>query len=522
MATGSLRHRVLLACLGSTALPAQQWLPHTLPQVPSAATVTLRDVDGTAPDDVWVVGSYTVNHPGYTVQNTLAMHYDGVAWSIVPAPNPIGPGGPQNQFSAVKAFAPDDVWVAGSWYTLGGNWLPTSDLYVAHWDGVSWTPMVTTASSPNGSGHGITDIVASGPDDIWFLGNVVTGYSQALALHWDGSSFQFRYGPPPPATPGANRIFRSGAVIAGNDAWFVGGPLNYMGTFSYLVHSDGSSMSIVPGATSSNTYLMTSVAALATNDVWVLGEEQVGSNLSVLLWRWDGSSWNQAPQWQSGFHAHSLHSTGKELLAGGLGGIQRWDGVAWRNETTLAGYATPVVQVMGNAGSSVFAIGGAGGVPSTPFLIERVGGITVRTPCVGIAPPASMVVNTPPRLGQAWSVAIGDPSNAAQLQPGMTSSFWVVSWRPAPGHPCGVTMPGTGFGGRLAELLVDSSPGIAAVIDSPRVWNGPATSTTHLMQVPVVPALVGMSLFTQGVLLEVGPMSLSVVLTNAIDFVIGS
>lgn len=522
MTMSSRRRHALLTLLGTTALPAQQWVLHTLPAVPAAATVSLSDVDGTGPDDVWVVGSYTVNHPGYSVRNTLAMHYDGTAWSIVPAPNPIGPGGPQNAFAAVKAFAPDDVWVAGSWYTLGANWLPTSDLYIAHWDGNSWTPMVTTAASPNGSGHGIADIVASGPNDIWFLGTVATGVVQALALHWDGTGFQFHYGPPPPTAPLMNRTFRSGAVLASNDAWFVGGALNFLGTSSYLVHSNGATMSIVPGATSGNTYRMTSVAALASDDVWVLGEEQIGSSLGVLLWRWDGNAWAQAQQWPTGFHPHTLHSTGSELLAGGLGGVQRWDGSGWRSETALSGHATPVVQRMGNAGTSVFAIGSEGGVPGTPFLIERIRGITTRPPCSGIAPPNSLTANAGPRLGAPWSVAIGDPSDAAQLQAGATSSFWVVSWRPAPGHPCGALVPWAGYGGRSAELLVDPSTAVAAVIDSPRSWTGPTTPTTHTMFVSVMPDLVGLSLFAQGVLIEVGPATARVVLTNAADFVIGA
>ena len=514
--------RALLTVLNGAVLPAQQWIPHTLPAVPSAASVSLLDVDGTSPHDVWVVGSYTVNHLGYSVQNMLVMHFDGVAWSIVPAPNPIGPGGPQNAYSAVKAFAPDDVWVAGSWYTLSPSWMPTSDLFVAHWDGSTWTPMVTTAASPNGTGHGIRDIVASGPDDVWFLGTVMTGNAQALALHWDGTGFQFQYGPNPPATPGFNRTFRSGAVIADDDAWFVGGALNFLGTSSYLVHHNGSAMSIVPGATSGNTYLMRSVAALATNDVWVLGEEQIGSSLAVLLWRWNGSSWQQAPQWQPGFQAHTLHSTGGELLAGGLGGVQRWDGSTWRSETQLAGYVTPVIQVLGNAGSSVFAIGGANGVPSTPFLIERIRGVTARPPCAGIAPPNSMVATHLPRLGQPWSVAIGDPSNAAQLLPGSTLSLWMVSMLPAPGHPCGALVPWAGYGGLAAELLVDPSPAFAAIVDSPKVWNGTTAPATHSVQVPVLPALVGMPLFTQGALVEAGPTALRIVLSNAVDFVVGS
>lgn len=521
-----LRGSFLVMCLiAGSAAPCQQWVQHTLPAVPGAASVTLHDVDGTSPTDVWVVGSSLVSNSGGARQDTLVMHYDGTAWSLVPAPNPVGPGGPFNAFHAVKAFAPDDVWVAGYWRNLGLNFLPQSDLYVAHWDGSSWTPVVTTAASPNGNGHQIGDIVASGPDDVWFLGRVTTSQIRPLALHWDGSGMQFRYGPSPTSAPLANVEFRSGAAIAPNDVWLVGGGPNYLMTSPYLVHGNGAAMAVVPGATSGSTYRISSVAAAATDDVWVLGEEQIGSNLDVLLWRWDGQAWSPAPQWQPGFYAHCLHAASAGLFAGGLGGVQHWNGTSWLTATTLPMLVTPSVRVMGNAGSSVFAIVAAGGVPATWHLVERQAGAPatalVRTPCVGVAPPNSLRATALARLGQAWSVESGDPSGAAQLPPGATMSLWVASWQSALGHPCGASVPWAGYGGQFAELLIDSSPLVAAMLDSPKVWNGPAAPAVHSVQVPMAPGLLGWTLFTQAALAEFGPAAPRIVLTNAIDFTIG-
>lgn len=508
-------------------LPSQQWLQHTLPPVPGAAAVAIHDVDGTSPNDVWVVGSYVVANSGGALQNTLVMHWDGATWSIEPAPNPVGPGGPYNAYTAVKALATDDVWVGGSWRNLGLNWLPQSDLHVAHWDGSAWTPVVTTAASPNGNGHGITDIVASGPDDVWFLGRVTASRIQALAMHWDGATMLMQFAPPPASAPIANLELRSGAAIAPNDVWLVGGGPNYLGTVPYLVHGDGSTLSVIPGATSGNTYRISSVAALASNDVWVMGEEQAGNNLTLLLWRWNGTSWSPAPQWGPGFWAHTLHAANGVLFAGGLGGVLRWDGAAWVSDTTLPMLPTPSsARVLGNAGSSMFVIAAAGGVPATWHLLERRAGApatsVTRPPCVGVAPPNSLRPLALPRPGQPWSVACGDPSDAAQMTAGATQSFWVASWSPAAGQPCGVLAPWAGFGGRPAELLIDPSPASAAVIDSPRVWNGPASPAVHTVQVPAVPGLIGLSLFTQGALVDLGTASPRIVLTHAVDFTVGS
>ena len=78
-----------LTALASTAL-AQS--PRQV-RVRLDANVTLRTLLEAGLDIVDVHGGDVdlFEWPGDAA--TLAMHYDGVAWSIVPAPNPIGPGG---------------------------------------------------------------------------------------------------------------------------------------------------------------------------------------------------------------------------------------------------------------------------------------------------------------------------------------------------------------------------------------------------------------------------------------------
>ena len=76
-----------------------------------------------APNDVWTVGQ------GYAspVNRTLALHWDGAAWSVVATPN-IGQGFLANSLYGVSAVSSDDVWAVG----IG------QQAMTVHWDGARW------------------------------------------------------------------------------------------------------------------------------------------------------------------------------------------------------------------------------------------------------------------------------------------------------------------------------------------------------------------------------------------------
>src|SRR3954468_2399711 len=71
--------------------------------VPQVGTVSrLRGIKAFAADDAWAVGD--------TGNRTLVMHWDGLAWSVVPSPNP-DPN--VNILHAVAGVAGDDLWAVG-------------------------------------------------------------------------------------------------------------------------------------------------------------------------------------------------------------------------------------------------------------------------------------------------------------------------------------------------------------------------------------------------------------------------
>jgi len=198
------RPLALLAALALTAsVPAQEscgtFVSTPVPEDPGWWEAELEDVtvlpDGTA----WASGHYKIwNYPSPIETFTLAMFWDGEAWSHVPTPSPSPyPGGTKAYLHAVAALAADDVWAAGDRYGDAGGLSVGAWIMVQHWDGSSWE-VVAVPEPPGGaginfSGTRIEDIAAIAEDDVWFGGqwgepnDVGSVTWRPLAMHWDGS-----------------------------------------------------------------------------------------------------------------------------------------------------------------------------------------------------------------------------------------------------------------------------------------------------------------------------------------------
>jgi hypothetical protein len=129
----------------------------------------LYGVSVASTNDVWAVGAtYTNQNP-----HSVLEHWDGTAWSLVPAPD-VG------RLSGVKAIAANDVWAIGN-----GTFL--------HWDGATWTPV------PDPAGGRLAGIDALSADNIWAVGTQnVGGVDRTLIEHYSGACATST---PLPATP---------------------------------------------------------------------------------------------------------------------------------------------------------------------------------------------------------------------------------------------------------------------------------------------------------------------------------
>jgi hypothetical protein len=281
----------------------------------------LWSVDGSAPDDVWAVGAYYD-----PLANAQVQHWDGKSWTLVPdgaADLPV------TALRGVHAIAKDDVWAVGLYNASADGTGPIQPL-IQHWDGRAWTVVPAPEAGANAI---LLDVAAAAADDVWAVGHFSPSSTdmQALIQRWDGKSWNTVDG----ADVGADHALDAITVVAADDVWAVG-RMHKDGQWSPLVeHWDGEAWTVVPSgaqggilngiaaaapddiwavgtSTEPNTVLTlhwdgsswsgftNGLAAITLDDVTMLGPDEgwavgAGPDLTVVTARWDGQSWSAAP-----------------------------------------------------------------------------------------------------------------------------------------------------------------------------------------------------------------------------------
>lgn len=255
---------------GGVAL-VEHWDGHAWSMVPAHAggSSVLYGVKAFAPDDVWAVGS----RGSYPPEVTLTEHWDGNAWTVVPSPSP----GVADRLHAVDGTSGLDVWAVGSTYRSA----PTAHGLILHWDGAAWT-RERGGAGPDGVYTFLLATTAITAGDAWAMGETgpsLDGYVPVLT-HWNGS----RWDPVPgPAAAQAPRIFGADAVGPG-DVWAVGGRDSAYGGLS-LLRWDGARWTREPTHDPRGGETLEAVSLLPTGDGWAVGWEDVGDGTGGLALR---------------------------------------------------------------------------------------------------------------------------------------------------------------------------------------------------------------------------------------------
>lgn len=238
----------------------KRWImtPLALSPDPRNIKVNTDGIVSLSPNDAWIAGHYSPPLDSRHEIGAMLQHWDGSSWSIVPNPADQQDGGTLRAFAVLS---PTDIWAVGRQWDVDGIALPLT----MHWDGTSWTRV----EAPRGNGStGLFAVSASGPDDIWAVGNQTIAGSgneaTPVVLHWDGTQWSIVPGLPDLGNAGLTSVYASGP----NDVWAtVTGPDTFL-------HWDGTSWSTVPtpGLKALNlVYSYSAVGGTGPNDVWASG-----------------------------------------------------------------------------------------------------------------------------------------------------------------------------------------------------------------------------------------------------------
>ena len=156
----------------------RSWTAVATPKAPSGAT--FGGVADLGPDDAWAVGNFTAQVAPYS--HTLIEHWDGTAWHIMPSPNP---GTETNVLAQVAASGPADVWATGR----DSNSLAPSLTLAEHWNGTRWR-VVPTPDDPTAAFNLLESLAVRSPADAWIGVSTSANANGDFFAHWNGRTWR--------------------------------------------------------------------------------------------------------------------------------------------------------------------------------------------------------------------------------------------------------------------------------------------------------------------------------------------
>jgi hypothetical protein len=226
--------------------------------VPSPSAGILFGVAAGSANDAWAVG--VVPATAAQTARTLTEHWDGTRWQVVPSPTP---GTFGDSLAAVSVTGQGSAWAVG---TEGTSKFGNGVAFTEHWNGTAWS--VVPAPGP-GIGSELRAVTSAGANDVWAVGlyevQTPTGTDDfTLTEHWTGTAWTVVASP----SPTGDDDFSGAAAVSANDVWAVGGGAG----ITLVAHWNGTSWAQVPSPNRGNSVdTLAEVTAPAGGGVWAAG-----------------------------------------------------------------------------------------------------------------------------------------------------------------------------------------------------------------------------------------------------------
>src|ERR1051326_5711979 len=180
------------------------------------------------------------------------------------------------------------------------------DTLAAHWDGTAWTIVPTPAAASGGrlaSLYGIADL---GPANAWAVGQGKD--ARPLAEHWDGTAWSVVPVPVPAVPSGtsfANAVLSSISAVSATDIWAVGTTTAIQNVnkavtrFTLAMHYNGTAWSIVKTVNTAEPTGLSGVTAISANNAWAVGngfnnvhDTSASVANKAVIEHWNGTAWS--------------------------------------------------------------------------------------------------------------------------------------------------------------------------------------------------------------------------------------
>lgn len=277
--------RSLSSTTGIPGYPCHSWAHMSSPNVANDNNM-LAAVATISASNAWAVGTST---NASNVTQSLIEQWDGHAWTIVSSPSPAG--SMNSQLTAIAASSPTDVWAVGSYYASSSSY---SQTLILHYNGTAWSvvPSPDRASTNNA----LEGVVIAG-SAAWAVGYTTVDIAQSaqtLAEEWNGTSWSIVSTP----NPTIKNALRGVTATSAGTLWAVGYQVNASGVTETLIEQwSGTAWTVAPSPNTTNaaSSALVAVTAVSDSDVWAVGSSVYttypGTHDLPLIEQWNGSSW---------------------------------------------------------------------------------------------------------------------------------------------------------------------------------------------------------------------------------------
>jgi hypothetical protein len=352
------------------------WVIITSANVSPTQFSALGAISCVTASDCWAVGE---SQPG-SIYQTLAEHWDGLAWSIVSSPN--SSPSEHNVLNHVRCNSTSDCLVTGLRIDTSSGLGQTLS---QHWNGSTWSIVSTPNASPDDYVYGMACASAS---DCWGVGSFNgASVNQTFLMRWNGSTWSIVGSTSIAVTgTGYDNSFNGINCVAASDCWAVGDS-----AFQTLVaHWNGVSWAIIssPNTSVLQSNQLNAITCISKSDCWAVGQYQNGSNVpQTLIEHWNGTVWLIVSSPNAGAsQSNTLNSvawiSSNDCTAVGSfvnnNGVHqtlalRWNGVAWNIVSSPNSSATQDNQLIGVTcvASECWAVGNYTPATVNQVLIEK-------------------------------------------------------------------------------------------------------------------------------------------------------
>jgi hypothetical protein len=257
------------------------WTGQEVPDPAGGSSTLLIAVTATSTANAWAGGRY-ISSTASNIQ-PLIDHWNGTAWAA--SSSPALPGGEGGAVLDLSTSSATDAWGVGLLLQATNQ----RGILTEHWDGKAWTQVpapVPAGDVPGAEATGVADI---SPTNAWMVGNPagITASGPAWIQHWDGKAWTVA---PVAGMPAGSQLSAVRALSATN-VWAVGTTANS----PLILHYDGTSWTVQSGIPSPGTSSELQSVAVTSTGAMAVGQFTDTSGTHPLMLLWNGTTWAQLP-----------------------------------------------------------------------------------------------------------------------------------------------------------------------------------------------------------------------------------